>query len=210
MIATKGVVMNKSDKLFDFIEEALKENCTVSSLQADLDRNFGETCAALVMDSTGFTRSTKTLGAAYFLSIISHLRKVCEKVATHYKAIDHRAHADNFYAEFKNVDLAVAMAFALHKHFDENPIPLQSKDDKFGVCIGIGYGKVVRSEHEGVYGNEMNYAAKLGEDTADRGETLLTVDAFSVLSNPESFDVSKRHIKVSGIEMDIYSIKPKG
>jgi len=201
--------MVKSDKLFDFIGKALEGDCSIDSLEEDLDRNFGETCAILMLDSTGFTRATKALGAAYFLSIIYQLRQACEKISNRLGAVQYRAYADNFYAEFTNVDDAVAATFAIHKYFSDNPISLLNEQDKFGVCIGIGYGRVVRSEHEGVYGNETNYASKLGEDIAERGETLLTEGAFQALSNPESMHVLKREITASGVKMSIYSLHPK-
>ena len=201
--------MVKSDKLFEFIGKALESNRAIDSLEADLDRSFGETCATLVMDSTGFTRATEALGTAYFLSIIYRLRQVCEEIFSRLGAIQSRAYADNFFAEFSNVDDAVAAAFAVHKHFSDNPISLLNKQDKFGVCVGIGYGRVVRSEHEGVYGNEMNYASKLGEDIAEGGETLLTQAAFKAVSNPESMHVSKTNISISGVEMPVYSLRPK-
>ncbi len=199
--------MNRPDKLFNFIGESIEDDIDFTDLDAELTKRFGETCAALVMDSTGFTRSTKALGPAFFLAIIYRLREVCFEIAGRYGAIDSRAHADNFYAEFKNVDDAVEAAFAVHRHFEDNPVPLVSGNDRFGVCVGIGFGRVLRSDHEGVYGNEMNYASKLGEDVAERGETLLTKAAFEALSNPETFETTITRIKVSGVEMPIYSIK---
>jgi len=201
--------MIKSDKLFDFIGNALASDCTVEALEADLDKNFGETCATLVMDSTGFTRATKVLGAAYFLSIIYKLRQVCEEASSRVALIQSRVYADNYFAEFTNVDDAAAVAFAVHKHFSDNPVALLNRQDSFGVGVGIGFGRVVRSEHEGVYGNEMNYAAKLGEDISERGDTLLTEAAFNALSNPESMNVSKRDVRISGVEMTVYSLRPE-
>ena len=111
--------MIKSDKLFDFIGKALESDCSIDSLEDDLGKNFGETCAMLMLDSTGFTRATKVLGAAYFLSIIYQLRQACEGICNRSGAIQYRAYADNFYAEFTSVDDAVAAAFAIHKYFNE-------------------------------------------------------------------------------------------
>lgn len=202
--------MAKPDKLFDFIGNAIENGRDIDSLEKDIYRKFGETCATMVLDSSGFTRTTKALGAAYFLSIICRLRRVCEEISDRFGAIQHRAYADNFYAEFADTDDAVAAAFAIHGYFIDNPVSLENIEDEFGVCIGIGYGRVVRSEHEGVYGNEMNYAAKLGEDIAEKGETLLTEAAFKAVSNPESMQVSESTTRVSGVEIAVYSIRPGG
>lgn len=199
--------MENSDKLFKFIEESREPDFDV--LGEELDRRFGETCATLVMDSLGFTRTTKILGPAFFLSIICRLREVCFEIANSFNAISSRAWADNFYAEFRTVNDAVATAFAIHRHFNENPTPLINDEDKFGVSIGIGFGRVLRSDYEGVYGNEMNCASKLGEDVARAGETILTETAFLALSNPESFNTSKSVLTISGVQMLIYSLQPR-
>jgi adenylate cyclase len=197
--------MDGTDKFFKFIGETKERDFDV--LAAELDRRFGETCACLVLDSTGFTRTTKLLGSAFYLSIISRLREVCSETVKHCHAISSRAWADNYYAEFKSVDDAVAAAFDLHRYFDEHPISMINEQDIFGVCIGIGYGRVLRSEREGVYGDEMNCASKLGEDVAERGQTMLTEAAFQALTNPESFQVSKSTLTISGVQMLIYSLQ---
>jgi adenylate cyclase len=41
-------------------------------------------------------------------------------------------------------------------------------------CIGIGYGRVLRIGDHDVFGAEVNAAAKLGEDTAQAWEILVT------------------------------------
>jgi class 3 adenylate cyclase len=199
--------MGKSDKLFRFIKESRESDFDV--LAEELDRRFGETCATLVLDSSGFTRTTMLLGSAFFLSIICRMREVCFKEATRFRAISSRVWADNFFAEFESVDDAVAAAFAIHRYFKENPIPLLHTQDYFGVCIGIGFGRGLRSDHEGIYGSEMNLASKLGEDIAVPGETLLTEAAFLSLRNPESFTIQKSVQTISGVQMFIYSLQPR-
>jgi len=199
--------MKTTDKLFKFIGESQGQDFDV--LGAELDRRFGETCATLVMDSSGFTRTTKVLGPAFFLSIICRMREVCHKTVNRFGAVSARAWADNFYAEFPTVDEAVAAALAIHRHFEEEPIRLLNEKDNFGLSIGIGYGRVLRSDHEGVYGNEMNCASKLGEDIAERGETLLTEAAYQALSRPETFDFTKSVQTISGVQMFIYALRPK-
>jgi class 3 adenylate cyclase len=203
-----GSAMNKPGRLFKFVEQSLESGYDLDALDAELDQRFGETCAALVMDSTGFTRTTETRGPAYFLSIICLMRRVCDEISNRFNPVATRAQADNFYAEFGSVDDAVAAAFAIHRHFEDHPISLVNDSDKFGGCIGIGFGRVLRSEYEGVYGNEMKYAAKLGEDIAERGETLLTEAAFRALSHPESYRVTTSSRSISGVTMAIYSLRP--
>jgi len=151
--------MLKSDSLFQVIEKGMSNKKNQDLLYEELENRFTETCAVLVLDSTGFTKTTQSEGIVFYLSIISKLRKIGEKIFKKNHAVSYRGHADNLYAEFKDVDSAVQAACSLHRFFKENPIELGSIKNTFGVCIGIGYGKVLRSEHDGVFGNEMNLAS---------------------------------------------------
>lgn len=174
-----------------------------------LDQHFGETCAPLVLDSTGFTRITKSHSLLFFLSIIQKLREVSTKIFQDEGALSWRSYADNMFAEFKTVDSAVTAAFAIHHYFSANPLCFNGITDTFGVCIGIGFGRVLRSDFEGVYGDQMNYASKLGEDIAEQGQTLLTEAAFKQLSKPGRFLVTQNKLKISGVDLPIFDISPK-
>ena len=200
--------MEKTDKLFDAIRELSRAGRTLDEITHALDSRFGEDCAVLVLDSTGFTRVTKAFGTVYFLSIIQRMRDTCVPIFTENDVVDWRAFADNLFAEFRTADAALNAALSIHRFFEENPIPLTNAEDLFGACIGIGYGRVLRSKNEGVYGDEMNLAAKLGEDTAKRGETLLTHAAYGAISHPESFSIEQRRLAISGVNVPIYRVFP--
>ncbi len=42
------------------------------------------------------------------------------------------------------------------------------------LCIGLGYGRVLHIGDQDVFGQEVNAASKLGEDTAKANEILVT------------------------------------
>jgi class 3 adenylate cyclase len=56
------------------------------------------------------------------------------------------------------------------QQFNKRRVP----EDQVLLCVGIGYGKVLRIGDEDVYGQEVNAASKLGEDTAKANEILVT------------------------------------
>jgi class 3 adenylate cyclase len=64
-------------------------------------------------------------------------------------------------------------------------------EDQVLLCVGIGFGKVLRVGDEDVYGQEVNAASKLGEDTAKANEILIT-DAARVAIG-DSFSSVKFH-----------------
>lgn len=191
-------------KLFTEIE---KYSCITEIGAAEVakfEAMFGETCAMFVLDSTGFTRIVREKGNLYFLFFIKNLRLKCKEVFLEYKPIDYRFHADNVYAEFADVQTALKCAEVLHDFFQTERFMI-SDTEIFQACIGIGYGKVVRCDLEGVFGDEMNTACKLGEDTADGGDTLLTEGAFGCIDFPED-KVEVESISISGVDINFYKL----
>jgi len=79
-----------------------------------------------------------------------------------------------------------------------------SETEPFGVCIGIGYGRMLLSGREGVFGAEMNLASKLGEDTAEPHEILLTTAAYEALSTQRRSGFEERFIGISGNAIPFY------
>jgi class 3 adenylate cyclase len=47
-------------------------------------------------------------------------------------------------------------------------------EEQILLCIGLGYGDVLRVGATELWGAEVNAASKLGEDTAKSGEILIT------------------------------------
>ena len=51
---------------------------------------------------------------------------------------------------------------------------LRADEEKVLLCVGIGYGKMLRIGDTEVFGHEVNAASKLGEDIARSGEIIAT------------------------------------
>jgi hypothetical protein len=82
-------------------------------------------------------------------------------------------------------------------------------DEPFQVCIGIGHASMLHSETlEGYFAKQMNFASKLGEDTANRGETLITQSAYARASakHQDTFTIDRTH--VSGLDLTYYRYSP--
>lgn len=200
--------MKETDPLFEALARALREGRDPDDLEAELWKRFGETCAVMVVDSTGFSRVTQARGIVFFLAVIARLREIGLEVFRQHDALCWRLEADNLYADFASADSALEAAFALHRRLAQEGIMLNEKD-RFGACVGIGYGRMLRSDREGMYGDEMNLASKLGEDTAGGGETLLTEAAFQALSDHERLFVSEKQETISGVDLPYYSVRPR-
>ncbi|MEN8209963.1 MAG: adenylate/guanylate cyclase domain-containing protein, partial [Candidatus Fermentibacteria bacterium] len=180
-----------------------------SRFEADMWRKYGSRCAMLVLDSSGFTRGTQESGILSYLESIVRLRDMMDPILSGFDCISWRSATDNIFAEFTTADGAFEAALEIQRSVSKADIQVQNSG-KFGVCIGIGFGDVLRSRSEGVFGNEMNLASKLGEDLAGNGEILLTESAYQEISDEYRKDIISKKANISGIELSYYTIPAAG
>ena len=182
--------------LLDNSERGLDEN----TLKTNAWDHFGVEVAALVIDSVGFTRTTQAKGIVYFLTQLAKSRKITNQVMDKYKPISYTFHVDNCYAFFRDVNLAFNAAIELQKMTQTASIPLVG-DEYFGLSIGIGFGRLLKAgSHEHYFGDEMNIASKLGEDTGSRDDILLSDNAYKSLSKKKNLMFKMHTSNISGVE----------
>ena len=188
--------------LLDNSERGLDEN----TLKTNAWDHFGVEVAALVIDSVGFTRTTQAKGIVYFLTQLAKSRKITNQVMDKYKPISYTFHADNCYAFFRDVNLAFNAAIELQKMTQTASIPLVG-DEYFGLSIGIGFGRLLKAgSHEHYFGDEMNIASKLGEDTGSRDDILLSDNAYNSLSRKKNFLFKMNTLNISGVEFKYHQL----
>ena len=175
-------------------------------LESQIWREFGCTRAVLVMDSTGFTRITSSHGIVHYLSILAQIREMLSPLLESCGSLRTRAEADNIYAEFESVAQALDAAVEANRMVDQQSLDL-SESEKFGLCIGIGFGELLDSGHEGLYGSEMNLASKLGEDTADAGEILMTEAAWREIPDTSQSSFRRCSVGISGADISYYLMR---
>ncbi|WNV90968.1 adenylate/guanylate cyclase domain-containing protein [Umezawaea sp. Da 62-37] len=129
--------------------------------------------AILVLDISGFTEAGTRMGEMGSLLRILDIHRVCAPVLEERGATLVHAFADDVVALFDAPEDALAAAFDLHEKVGRYNA-WSGHPFAPSCCIGIGYGDVFAISPNLAMGNEMNYACKLGEDTATAGETLLT------------------------------------
>ena len=175
-------MLNEND-LFDHLRKNLNSGLSASEREADALEKHGRWCTPVVIDSVGFTRISQKYSAVYFLE---RFVQVADLVGAVFKAeggTRFRAQADNLFVEFETPLQALAAVVKANLQLEQAEI-LIDEEERYRFCVGIGYGLLLRSNTQGVYGNEMNLAAKLGEDIACGDELLLTPAALAQL-DPE-------------------------
>jgi len=201
--------MSEEEGLFDSIRRISGEVSERSRFETDIWKKLGCRCAMLVLDSSGFTRNTQESGILSYLACIVRLRDMMDPILTRFDCISWRAATDNVFAEFETANGALAAALEIQRSVIAANIQIQSSA-RLGVCIGIGFGDVLRSRSEGVFGNEMNLASKLGEDLAGNGEILLTESAYQEISEDLRRNIIRQRTAISGVELSYYIIRGAG
>lgn len=138
--------------------------------------------AILTIDMTGFTLSAFEVGEINSLTRIFDAQRVALPVLQEHGADLVRCFADDIVALFGEPGTAVNAALEVHRRIQQfNASPLASEHPTV-CCAGIGFGSVFAIGPNLAQGDEMNRAAKLGEDIARGNETLITERAYARLA----------------------------
>jgi adenylate cyclase len=160
-------------RLWGLIEERTKPGADKARIDRRLWDLFGEDWAVMFTDLSGFSRRVAEFGIIHFLQVIhEHKRLLLPNVAA-YDGILLKIEADSFMVIFKRPESALACAIEMQHACQRHSRPL-APEEKVLLCVGIGFGRILRIGDTDVYGQEVNAAAKLGEDTARSNEILVT------------------------------------
>ena len=188
------------------LEKLLQERNEHPERMAEIDEKinatFRKNYAILVMDMSGFSRTTVRYGIIHFLAMIHRMQGIVKPIISECGGTVVKEEADNIFAVFPDVKSAVEAAIDSLKQTAAVNTTLPPEMDIY-LCIGIGCGDVLMLEGEDMYGSEFNLASKLGEDLAERGEILLTSAAFEKLEGDKQ-DWQKMELSISGLELVAY------
>ncbi|MGB3266434.1 MAG: adenylate/guanylate cyclase domain-containing protein [Microcoleus sp.] len=173
-----------------------------AEIDAEINATFRQNHAILVMDMSGFSRTTVRYGIIHFLAMIHRMQAIVKPIIAECGGTVVKEEADNIFAVFPDVKSAVKSAIDSLKQTAAVNTTLPPEMDIY-LCIGIGCGEVLMLEGEDMYGSEFNLASKLGEDLAERGEILLTDSAFEKLEGDKQ-NWERVDFSISGLELVAY------
>ncbi|MEK0180180.1 MAG: adenylate/guanylate cyclase domain-containing protein [Oscillatoriales cyanobacterium] len=189
-----------------YLEKLLQERNErpekMAEIDAQINATFRQTHAIMVIDMSGFSRTTVRHGIIHFLAMIHRMHAIVKPVIADYGGTVVKEEADNIFAVFPDVKSAVQAAIDSLKHTGAVNTTLPPEMDIY-LCIGIGCGDVLMLEGEDMYGSEFNLASKLGEDLAEQGEILLTDSAFEKFEGKKQ-DWKRVEFSISGLELVAY------
>ncbi|MDQ3097673.1 MAG: adenylate/guanylate cyclase domain-containing protein [Chloroflexota bacterium] len=117
---------------------------------------------------------TKTFehGIVRFLANLARVYEGVVPIIEKHGGVVTTRNADNLLAVYRDTAGAVRAAGEVHRWLRRRNARLLAPD-RFELCIGIHHGPVLRLRDD-VYGAAVNVCAKIGEDIANAGETLVT------------------------------------
>lgn len=144
---------------------------------------FGETWTIMFTDLSGFSRHVARFGIIHFLKIIHEQKEILLPVVAAHDGILIKIEADSFLILFKRPERALACAVAM-QHTCQRVNHDRAPEDMVLLCLGLGYGRILRIGDSDVFGSEVNAASKLGEDIAGANDILVTEAVRELLCGP--------------------------
>ena len=174
MSFTYGIVSSASqDRLEKLIEKRLNSGNEKSRVDEQIWNLFGERWAVMFTDLSGFSRRVADFGIIHFLQTIYESNRLLVPIIEEYSGILLKVEGDSLLVIFRSVDEAIECAIAMQRctrEYNRN----RAETEQVLLCVGLGYGDVLRIGDRDVFGAEVNAASKLGEDTAKAHEILVT------------------------------------
>ncbi|OHD12752.1 MAG: adenylate cyclase [Spirochaetes bacterium GWD1_27_9] len=161
------------DRLEKLIEERLKPGVDKAKIDARIWDLFGEEWAIMFTDLSGFSRGVAEFGIIHFLQVIYESERLLVPCIEENDGILLKMEGDSMMVIFRNVKKAIECSISMQKILKNYNID-KSATDKVLLCVGLGFGKVLRIGDHDVFGSEVNASSKLGEDIADANEILVT------------------------------------
>ncbi|RLB53718.1 MAG: adenylate/guanylate cyclase domain-containing protein [Deltaproteobacteria bacterium] len=170
---TDYLVTGSAARLSQLIDERTVPGADVKRIDRRIWDLFGEDWTVMFTDLAGFSRQTAAFGIVHFLQIIHEQKKLLLPIVSHHDGILLKTDADSLLIVFRRSASAVRCAVQM-QHACQKVSDRRLPEEQILLCVGIGTGHVLRIGDHDVWGQEVNAAAKLGEDTAKAHEILVT------------------------------------
>jgi class 3 adenylate cyclase len=184
------------DRLYHLLSRIIEEPELRGEISAQIEREFTKRRAVLVLDMSGFSRTTQVHGVVSFLVMIHQMRLLAVPTIQSFGGTMVKAEADNLYCLFHHVDDAVKAGREIMRQLTTVNVLLPATRRLY-AAIGIGFGDILAPGDEDLFGDEVNLASKLGEDVAQGGMVLLT-DAARAELDP-GVRTSEERASISGL-----------
>jgi class 3 adenylate cyclase len=195
---------NSRSNLDRILREMIERPEAQDELAREIDLNFGENRAVMVLDMSGFSRTTQRRGIVAFLLMIHQMKLIATPTVESNGGLVVKSEADNLYCLFETVKGAIKASRELMQRLDTVNL-LLPEERRLYAAIGIGFGRIINIDEEDMFGDEVNLASKLGEDAAERGQILMT-DAARAEAADAGIETREEAISISGLSLAFHAL----
>jgi adenylate cyclase len=174
-------------------------------ITAEIESIFGQDKAVLVLDMSGFSRTTHQHGIVCFLLMIHQMHLVARPAIEQHGGLLVKADADNLFCLFDDTEAAVKAAVDIVRRLNTVNL-LLPEGRRLYAAVGIGFGRILNVDDEDLFGDEVNLASKLGEDIAEKGQVLLTAASSAQLIDAD-FTTREETLSISGLSLTYHVIE---
>jgi len=167
------VTSASQDRLEKLIQERLQPGANKEQIDSRIWDLFGEQWAVMYTDLTGFSRRVAEFGIIHFLQTIFESQRILVPCIEAFDGILVKSEGDSLMVIFRSAHKAVECSLAMQRAVKEYNID-RSEAEQILLCVGLGFGRILRIGDQDVFGAEVNAASKLGEDTANSWEIFVT------------------------------------
>jgi class 3 adenylate cyclase len=186
-------------RLWRLIAERCEDDADVPTIDSKIWDLFGEKWAIMFTDLSGFSRGVENFGIIHFLQIIYQHNTLVAPIIDDHQGFLLKVEGDSLLALFRRPEAALQCAIQMQRAC-QRISQRKMAEEEILLCIGLGYGDVLRiGEHE-VFGAQVNAASKLGEDTAGPNEILVTDAIVAACGGMERGCYSEMEVGIPGAD----------
>lgn len=185
-----SILKSSRRRLEQLIRQRMKESVDRQAIDRRIWELFGGRWCVMFTDLSGFSRHVARYGIIHFLQNIYASECMLGPIIERHGGLILKFEGDSLLAIFRHPKRAARAAVAMQRacrEFNQGKRP----EDRVLLCLGIGYGPMLRVGDYDIFGAEVNAAAKLGEDVAKSGETLVTENVKRALGRMSGFSFAK-------------------
>lgn len=160
-------------RLQSLIAERTQPGADKAAIDARIWDLFGETWAIMFTDLAGFSRRVEQFGIVHFLQTIYESERLLLPIVDAHDGVLLKSEGDSMLIVFRRPRAALDCALAMQRRLVDYNSDKPDEEDVL-LCLGLGYGRMLKIGDADVFGAEVNAASKLGEDTAGAWEILAT------------------------------------
>jgi len=195
-------------RLWALIEERTHAGADTRRIDQRIWDLFGEEWAVMFTDLSGFSRQVAAFGIIHFLQVIFEKKRLLLPIVATHDGILIKVEADSFLIIFKRPEAALSCAIAMQQacqQLNHRRVP----EEKVLLCVGLGFGRLLRIGDSDVFGQEVNAASKLGEDTAKADEILVTAAVREAIGARAGVQFEELEEPVPGSARNFRAVYPK-